>query len=121
MHAAGILMNAFYEEFVVKVRACCSACGADGADNFTLSDPLALFYLALVQMQVMSFVVFAVLDEYIVAVGPGVTCFHNTTIPRGINRRATWRCIISASMGSFGFVNRVKSVGVKVGADPGKV
>ena len=121
MYAAGILMNAFDEEFVMQVGACCSSGGADGANNLTLSDALALFYLALVQVQVMGFVVFAVLNEYIVAVGTGVTGFQNTAIPRGIDRRSTWRGIIGAPMGPLGFVNRMKSVGIKVGADPGKV
>ena len=68
-------MNAPYQKFIMEVWTRGSTGGADGADNVTLSYSLALFYLPFVEVQVVGFVVLPVLNEHVVAVGPGVTRF----------------------------------------------
>ena len=101
---AGVAMHPVHQELIMQVGAGCRTCGAHSADDLALGDPLPLFYLALVQVQVLGDVLLTMLDEHVVAVGFAVAGLLHAAVTGGEYRCAPGCGVVSAAVGAGGLV-----------------
>src|SRR5690606_34034818 len=100
------------QKCIMQVRAGGIAGRAYRADDRTLSDVLAGFYITLMQVQVLGYIGGTVRDKNVVAVGGTVAGTYYAPVTGGKYRGAGWCHVIGAAMGNNFLMNRMAAAQV---------